>query len=139
MEKWIERRMQRIQALHHPGRFTIDVTTVGFSESPPPAMGRWRAEESPIPPGSELAVVPHAMEEGGTLLWRSRRGLRCIVIPFFGSVQLRLLRGSRVVRTEVFADTTSARAAAKEWRRLYRTDARTAPVGTPPKVSEHRG
>ena len=58
-------------------------------------------------------------EPDGTLLWTSTTGLRCIVIPFFGQCQLRLLRNVDTVRTEVFTDEDRALSAAKRWRRVY--------------------
>ena len=54
-----------------------------------------------------------------TVLWTSSLGLRCVVVPFFGQCQLRLLRHVDVVRTEVFADEAKALTTAKRWRRLY--------------------
>jgi hypothetical protein len=58
-------------------------------------------------------------EVDGTLLWTSPHGLRCVVVPYFGHCQLRLLRNLHIVKTEVFDDTSSAVAAAKKWRRLH--------------------
>ena len=59
------------------------------------------------------------VEPNGTLLWTSSLGLRCVVVPFFGQCQLRLLRDVDTVRTEVFTDEADALTTAKRWRRLY--------------------
>ena len=61
----------------------------------------------------------YGMEETGKVLWTASNGLQCILVPFFGHVQLRLMRDTKVVRTEVFAKRTAALAASRAWRRLY--------------------
>jgi hypothetical protein len=58
-------------------------------------------------------------EPASTVLWTLPLGLRCVVVPFFGQCQLRLLRHVDIVRTEVFADEAEALTTAKRWRRLY--------------------
>jgi hypothetical protein len=64
-------------------------------------------------------VRDHIVDAKGTVLWTSSVGLRCIVVPFYGHCQLRLLRDLATVRTEVFTREADAVNAAKKWRRLY--------------------
>jgi hypothetical protein len=61
----------------------------------------------------------------GTLLWTSSDGLRCLLVPFFGHCQLRLLRNLHIVKTEVFDDEPTAVTAARKWQRTYGPSARS--------------
>jgi hypothetical protein len=70
-------------------------------------------------------LPPKMTDADGTLLWTSPEGLRCLLVPFFGHCQLRLLRNLHIVKTAVFDDEPSAVAAAKEWQRKYGPSARS--------------
>jgi hypothetical protein len=65
------------------------------------------------------------VDPDGTLVWSSSDGLRCLLLPFFGQCQLRLLRDLQIVKTEVFDDEARAMAAARKWRRTYSPSARS--------------
>jgi hypothetical protein len=52
-------------------------------------------------------------------LWLGPRGVRCVLIPFNGRFQLRLMRDHQTIKTDVFVDEEAARAAALAWRRQF--------------------
>lgn len=51
-----------------------------------------------------------------TELWLAPRGVRCVLIPFSGRFQLRLMRDHQTIKTDVFMDEDAARSAAVAWR-----------------------
>jgi hypothetical protein len=62
-----------------------------------------------------------------TELWVARRGVRCVLIPFGGRYQLRLMRNHQTIKTDVFVDEGAAHAAALAWhRQLEATEADTS-------------
>jgi hypothetical protein len=52
-----------------------------------------------------------------TELWTAPRGIRCVLIPFGGRYQLRLMREHQTIKTDVFVDEDAARTAALAWHR----------------------
>ena len=73
-----------------------------------------------------LPIGTHPMiDADSTLVWTSSDGLRCVLVPFFGHCQLRLLRHLQIVKTEVFDDEARALSAARKWRRTYSPSARS--------------
>jgi hypothetical protein len=58
-------------------------------------------------------------DDADVVVWKSARGLRCVMAPYFAHVQLRLLRGIQIVKTEVFQNQAQALVASRRWRRQY--------------------
>jgi len=50
--------------------------------------------------------------------------MRCVLVPFMGRCQLRLMRDHQTIKTDVFVDEDAARVAARAWRQQL--DASTA-------------
>lgn len=62
-----------------------------------------------------------------TILWATTDGLRCVVSPYDENrFQLRLLRPTGTVRTELFADYATAVAASSGWLHQIREGNRVA-------------
>jgi hypothetical protein len=58
----------------------------------------------------------------GTLLWETRDGVACLLVPYEGArYQLRLVRSRGTVKADLFAGYAEALAASLEWRRQFTT------------------